>query len=225
MVRTILKKVVGFLFNLLSHLDVIGMENIPEEGAAILASNHVHLLDPALVFVLFDRDDSTAFVAKKHQNNPILRPLVNAVSGVWINRQDVDLHAFKEALGLLRRGWIFGIAPEGTRSQTGALIPAKEGVAYLVDKAKVPVLPVAISGTEDTFQKLASFRRPKIRVQFGKLFSLPPLNRLDREKTMQHNTDEIMCQIGAILPPEYRGVYADNVRLKEILVSQGGALE
>lgn len=221
MVRTILKTIIRFLFKLLSYMDVIGLENIPDEGAVILATNHIHLLDPALVFMLLDRDDSTAFVARKHQKNPILRWIVNAVSGVWINRQDADLHAFKEALGLLRRGWILGIAPEGTRSQTSAMIPAKEGVAYLVDKARAPVMPVAITGTENTFHKLAHFRRPRIRIQFGELFSLPPLDRRDREKSMQHNTDEIMYQIAAMLPPEYRGVYAENSRLKEILVSQG----
>jgi 1-acyl-sn-glycerol-3-phosphate acyltransferase len=202
-------------------MDVIGLENVPEEGAAILVTNHIHLLDPALVFMLLDRDDSTAFVARKHQENPILRSLVNTVSGVWINRQEADLKAFKEALGLLRRGWIFGIAPEGTRSQTSAMIPAKEGVAYLVDKARAPVMPVAISGTENTFHKLAHFCQPRIRIQFGELFSLPPLDRRDREKSMQHNTDEIMYQIAAMLPPEYRGVYTENSRLKEILVSQG----
>ena len=74
-----------------------------------------------------------------------------------------------------------------------------------------------VSGTERVFRTLFTFRRPRIRVEFSPTFELPPVDGLSRDEAFQMYADEIMCRIAAMLPPEYRGVYAEHPRLKALL--------
>jgi 1-acyl-sn-glycerol-3-phosphate acyltransferase len=205
--RSYFKRLFRFLIKVLTRLQVEGLENVPAEGGLLLATNHLSVVDPVLV---------SALVAKNHQKNPIFRAVIDAVGGIWINREEADARAFRTARAHLQSGGALGIAPEGTRSQTGALIPPKTGAAYLADKAGVPVIPVAITGTEETFAKLRSFRRPRITLRFGRPFTLPPVTRQARDADLQRNTDEIMSQIATLLPSAYRGVYAGHPRLLEL---------
>jgi len=216
MQRRTLRTIVRFLFRHLSRIHVIDMDHVPRSGGCILAVNHLSRLDPALVFALVDRDQVTALVAEKYQKYPFFPWVVLTVGGIWINRGEADLRALRLARDLLRSGGVLGIAPEGTRSHTGGLIHAKTGAAYLADKAGVPVIPVAISGTEGAVWRALCLRRPRITIQFGEALYLPTLGREEREATLQRNTDEIMCRIAAMLPEKYRGVYADHPRLLEL---------
>jgi 1-acyl-sn-glycerol-3-phosphate acyltransferase len=84
----------------------------------------------------------------------------------------------------------------------------------------VPVVPAGIYGTEKALGSLARLRRPRIHLRFGIPFTLPTVGRQAREAGLQRNTDEIMCRIAALLPAEYRGVYGQHPRLREILASQ-----
>ena len=217
MLLKIVRVVIRFLFKLLTRVEIIGFENIPKQGGVLLASNHISRLDAPLVFALLRREKATCLVAKKYQKKPFFRWLVNAVDGIWINRQETDFRALRETLAFLRDGWLIGISPEGTRSPSGALTAAKIGVAYLADKASVPVVPIGITGTHIALDQLKRLRRGRIMVRFGEPFGLPPVKRRKRDEALQRNTDEIMCQIAALLPPEYRGVFADHPRLEELL--------
>jgi 1-acyl-sn-glycerol-3-phosphate acyltransferase len=122
----------------------------------------------------------------------------------------------------MEQGGMLVIAPEGTRSKTEALQEAKLGVAFLASKSGYPVLPVAVTGTEDrsVAENLKHFRRSKIVVRAGDVFNIEIPKGKGREQAMREATDEIMCQIGAILPEKYRGFYADHSRLKELLAGQ-----
>ena len=113
------------------------------------------------------------------------------------------------------------IAPEGTRSKTEALQEGKMGVAFLASKSGYPVLPVAVTGTEDRMivENLKHFRRSKITATAADLLSIEIPKGKGREEAMRQATDEIMCQIAALLPENYRGVYADYPRVKELLKS------
>ncbi|MGW8250664.1 MAG: lysophospholipid acyltransferase family protein, partial [Anaerolineales bacterium] len=217
MIRRFLRWAIRLIFTLLSNVRAIGLENVPREGGILLATNHLSRIDPPLIFYLVPRDDTTALVADSYRKNPLLRLLVNALGGIWINRQGADFSALRTARAHLQAGRMLGVAPEGTRSHTRALIPAKTGIAYLADKASVPVLPAAIHGTETAFEMLFRLRRPQITLQFGQPFTLPPIDRRHREACLQRNTDEIMCHIAAMLPPQYWGTYAGHPRLEELL--------
>lgn len=218
--RRILRRLFKFLFQTLAKLEVTGSENIPPEGGYIVAVNHLSRLDPPLAFGLIDRNDVTGIAADKYKHNLLINPVVTIVDGIWIDREDTDFHAIREARKYLQAGWILGIAPEGTRSNTGSLLAAKTGVAYLADKANIPIIPAAIYGTEHAIRQLFSLRRPHIHIQFGKPFLLPKVERASRTDDLERNTDEIMCQIAVMLPPSYRGAYAEHPRLHELLNSQ-----
>ena len=217
MLRAAFHLLFRFIFFIGCRVEVHGLENIPEQGAAILASNHLGLLDAPLIFYMLKRTDSTGLAAEDYRSKPFFRLLINSVNGIWIKRDEVDLGALRAALALLKKGWLVGIAPEGTRSKTAAMIEAKTGVAYLADKAKTPIIPIAITGTEDTFDQWKRLRRPKIRALVGQPFMLAPIQRRERNVGLRRNTDEIMCQIAALLPPSYRGVYTDHPQLAALL--------
>jgi 1-acyl-sn-glycerol-3-phosphate acyltransferase len=219
-VRTALCTLFGILFRLLTRVTVIDRENLPVEGGYIAASNHLGTIEVPLVYCLLAREDVTGLVAKKHQSQPIFRWVVDSLGGIWLNRDEADSRAIRQATDHLKRGGVLGISPEGTRSPTGSLIPAKTGVAYLADRAGVPIVPVAVTGTWKAISKVLLLRRPRITVRFGEPFTLPPIERRERDAGLRRNTDEIMARIAALLPPEYRGVYADHPRLQELLESR-----
>jgi 1-acyl-sn-glycerol-3-phosphate acyltransferase len=216
--RRIIQIVFYALFRLLTRLEVAGLENIPASGGSVLCSNHVSILDAGLIFVTTPRQDLAAFVADKYKKNIFVSTMVRISPGIWLNREAADAQAFRKANAWLEKGGLLGIAPEGTRSPTAAMIPAKTGVAFVVDKASAPVIPIAITGTETTIRTWKRLRRPHIRIEFGAAFSLPPVVRAEREAGLQRNTDEIMARIAVMLPESYRGVYAEHPRLKELLV-------
>jgi len=221
MQRNTLRAIVQALFGLLSRVEVIGLENVPPRGGYILATNHLGRLDAPLVFALVERQDIRALVADKYQKDPLMRWLVKTANGIWVNREEADLQAMRAARSFLQQGGLLGIAPEGTRSHTGGLQPAKTGVAYLADKAGVPIIPAAIFGTEAALSQLLRLRRPHISIRFGEPFTLPPISRQQRDLALQENTTEIMCRIAAMLPAAYHGVYAGHPRLQALLSGNG----
>ena len=202
---------------LITDIEVHGLEKLPD-GNVIAAANHLGRLDTAALLCIIDREDIIMPVAEKYKNHPIFGAMGHAVNAIWLNRFEADYPALRKILERMKQGGMLVIAPEGTRSKTEALQEAKLGVAFLASKSGYPVLPVAVSGTEDRaiLENLKRFRRSKIVVQAGELFYVEVPNGKGREEAMRQATDEIMCQIGALLPERYRGVYADHPRLKEL---------
>jgi len=218
MAYRLVRFLLNLFFRLFIHFDITGMENVPPSGGFIAAANHLGRLDVALVYHLLDRRDVYLMVAEKYQKYAIVRWLVKRMDAIWVDRFGADFRALREMLNRLQRGGVLAIAPEGTRSQNGALIEGRPGVSFLAAKAGVPILPVAATGTQDALVKeqLSHFRKPHITVRIGQPFMLPPLQGQDRDAVLQEYTDEIMCRIAALLPPDYRGVYADHPRLRQL---------
>lgn len=208
------------LFFLLTRVRIVGKENIPERGGYMIAANHLSMIEVPLVYCMIERDDVTGLVARKHYKNPFFRWVVNGMGGIWLSRDEIDTRALRDARDHMKNGGVLGIAPEGTRSQTGALISAKTGVAFLADQAGVPIMPVAVSGTWQITKQIITLQRPVIQVNFGKPFTLPPIDRKNRDESLRINTEEIMCHIAVLLPPEHRGIYADHPRVLELLDGQ-----
>jgi len=216
-VARLLRWIFNLLFSILTRREVVGLENLPNDGPYILAANHLSRLDLAFVYGLIGDKRITGWAAEKYERHPFFGLLLRMGGGIFIRRGEVDRGALQAAVEWLRAGKVFGMSPEGTRSSTGALIRAKTGAAYLINETGAPVVPIAIVGTERALQTLLRLRRPVVSVRFGKPLHLPPLGQEDRTAALRRNTDEIMCQIAAMLPPRYRGVYADHPRLKELL--------
>jgi 1-acyl-sn-glycerol-3-phosphate acyltransferase len=202
---------------LLTMRDVEGLENIPEAGPYIITANHVHYLDLPLLYSVVGGEHVTGWAAAKYRKHPLIGPIIRLGRGIFIRRGEVDREALKAAVDWLASGKVFGMSPEGTRSKTNALGRGKTGAAYLAHFSGVPILPVALTGTETLLRKLARLRRPKLTIRIGKPFRLPPLDGDLRAANLRQHTDEIMCRIAALLPPAYRGVYSDHPRLNELL--------
>jgi 1-acyl-sn-glycerol-3-phosphate acyltransferase len=215
-----LRSIVRFFMKLITDIEVKGLDKLPE-GNVIVAANHLGRLDTAALLCILDREDIIMPVAEKYKEHPLYGAIGRAANAVWLNRFEADYSAFRQILERMKQGGILVIAPEGTRSKTEALQEAKMGVAFLASKSGYPVLPVAVTGTEDRLilKNLKHFRRSKITATAAELMYIDIPKGKGREEAMRQATDEIMCQIAARLPKKYHGVYADHPRLKELLNS------
>jgi len=210
-IAKLLRGFLRFSLRLIAKIEVQGVENLPAQGAFIIASNHIGILDILMFFYVSDRLDMFIPVAEKWGKVWLFRLLGKYLNFVFIDRFNPDLKALRHMLRLMEEGKALVIAPEGTRSHSGTMVPGKPGVAYLAAKSGFPVIPVAITGTEDRvmYASLRRLRRFHVTLRLGKAFTLPPLPPKDKEAALQANLKQIMCQIAALLPEQYRGVYAD----------------
>ena len=176
--RNKLQKLVDFLFKILTRTEFIGVENIPSEGGLIMATNHVSRLDIPVLFINPVRPDITALVADKYLDYPFLRWFVTTGGGIWLDRTKADFSAFGQALEALNRGRALGIAPEGTRSETSSLLEGKSGTVLLAHRGRVPIVPIAIFGTEKAIPNLLRLLQEAVRQDRQ---DLPPAAVLPRE--------------------------------------------
>jgi 1-acyl-sn-glycerol-3-phosphate acyltransferase len=218
-----LRRILVWLLKRLTVTEFRGTENIPLTGGVLIATNHMSRMDIPVLFLTPNRPDMTALVTTKYLKYPLLRWFIITAQGIWLDRDTADFGAFRNAINALNQGMAIGIAPEGTRSKNAQLLEGKPGTALLALRAGVPILPVAIAGTEDSVYKMTHFKKPHITAEFGKLIPAPQLDRNNREGQLQQLTDEIMCQIAAMLPEHYHGFYRNHPRLKEILAENAKA--
>lgn len=216
---------VRIVLRIIARVEIHGLENLPE-GGFILASNHLGRLDSAILYYVIDREDVIMPVAEKYKTHWLFGPLVRSLGGFFINRFDADLAAIREVLRRMKKGGIFVIAPEGTRSKTESLQQAHPGVAFFASKTGAPVVPVAMTGTEDrlVLENLKRFRRSRIVVRAGKPIRVQLDKLLEREQALDTATDDIMCRIASMLPEKHRGVYANHPRLAQVLKLEASTL-
>jgi 1-acyl-sn-glycerol-3-phosphate acyltransferase len=202
------RSVFSFFLRLFSKVTVEGAENIPSSGGCLLTTNHLSYIDPPLILIAVPRR-IRVFAAEKYRRNPFLRLLFESMGCVWVRQFEADHEALREAIRHLQSGGILGMSPEGTRSKgTHALIRARGGAALLASRAGVPVLPVAARGTESFIGDVLHLRRPRIAIRIGKPYRLDISPRA-KGAELEKGTDLIMYAIAALLPPAYRGEYAD----------------
>ena len=210
-VRGALRGVFQGLFRLLFRLRFVGWENLPREGGYLVVYNHVSLLEPPLLLTFWPRQ-AEAVAAVEVFRRPFQRTLVRWYGAIPVRRGVPDRGLLDTMVAVLRSGKPLLLAPEGGRSHQPGLRRAWTGVAYVVDRAQVPVVPVGVVGsTDEALEAALRFRRPRIEVRIGKPFVLPPLARpgVSRKEARRANADAIMYRIAALLPPAYRGVYGE----------------
>ena len=185
---------------------------LPSRGFVIVA-NHLSLIDPPLLSASFPR--RIYFMAKRELFRSLMAPLVIGTAAIPVNRGSADIGAIRRAEALLRGGGVLGMFPEGTRSPSGQMQAGHSGTALLAVRAGVPVVPVAITGS-NTWTGLLRLRRPTITVIIGRPVVLHRSARGARVEVAALS-DDLMRRVAAMLPASHRGVYAEAVARQEVL--------
>jgi 1-acyl-sn-glycerol-3-phosphate acyltransferase len=216
----IIRAIIRFLLWLLTHTELRGEANVLREGNFIIAANHLGLVDSVIPFYFLNNSNLVLLVGEKWGKIPFLRWLGRQLNFIFIDRFNPDLKALRLVIEKMRSGHVLVITPEGTRSKTGLLLEGRPGVSYLAAKLRVPILPAGISGTFDRtfFGQLKRLKRPHIVINVGPSFTLPklPSESASRDEALKEDTEEIMCRIASLLPPEQRGFYAGHPRVEEL---------
>ncbi len=206
------KSLVTVLLKLLTHWEVEGEENLPPGGPLLVVFNHLAWWDAPLAMASLPWQ-MTGIALKDLQRIPVTGQLLALGKVIWVDRGRYDRDALRQALTVLKEGGVLGIAPEGRMSVTGALERGKTGPVFIARKADVPLLPIGVIGTDKVLSDWRSFRRPHLKLVIGPVFRLPERRRYEsRKEERQADADFIMERLAELLPPEYRGVYADTVR-------------
>ena len=204
--RTLLR-VIGFNF-LAKICRVEGLENVPNQGPAIIMMNHIAFVDSLIVLHIMPRNIIPLAKVEVYDY-----PLVGVFPKLWgvipVHREELDRRAIQQALEVLVAGEMVLIAPEGTRGS--ALQRGKEGVAYLASRSGVPVIPVAIDGSKGfpALRPFGAWKTPGAVVRIGKPFRYKPELQKARRENLTKMTDEAMYILSKMLPEARRGVYSD----------------
>ncbi|RST16055.1 1-acyl-sn-glycerol-3-phosphate acyltransferase [Streptomyces sp. WAC05374] len=213
----------GPLLRLLFRPRTEGLEHIPEDGAAIVAGNHLSFSDHFLMPVVLKR--RITFLAKQEYftgpgvKGRLTAAFFRSAGQIPVDRsgKEAGQAAIREGLGVLSKGELLGIYPEGTRSHDGRLYKGKVGVAVMALRAGVPVIPCAMVGTfeiQPPGQVLPKIKR--VTVRFGEPLDFSRYEGMENDKTvLRAVTDEIMYRILELSGQEYVDAYAAKVKEAE----------
>ena len=195
---------VRLLLAVLARCSVEGTERLPRDGAFLIVSNHLSLIDPPVLGALIPR--RIVFMAKEELfHAPIIGQLVSWYGAFAIRRGEADRQALRKAVGVLEHGQVLGMFPEGTRSKTGKMNEAHPGAALIALLSGATVVPVAITGTDRVRSPLSLLARPRIAVRVGEPFKMERVR--SRKENLEDATREMMGRVAVLLPEERRGFY------------------
>ncbi|MBM3157395.1 MAG: 1-acyl-sn-glycerol-3-phosphate acyltransferase [Chloroflexi bacterium] len=182
---------------------VEGKENVPRHGPLIVVANHLSNIDPPLLGASVPR--SVCFMAKQELfRSSFSRFIVGAYGAFPVRRGELDRDAFRQALGILRKGQALGMFPEGKRSFARQLLPIQPGTSFIAARSGAPVLPVGISGSEQVKGISVIIQRPSITVKIGRPFTLSYNTDEPLRSQLPQLSELIMKHIAELLPPSYR---------------------
>jgi len=205
----VVRVIVKTLLLLLTNWQVRGRENVPSEGAVIVVANHLNLADTPVLGASLDR--RVVFMAKRELfHSRVSRYFVRGLGAFSAQRGQLVREALRQASQILANSLALAVFPEGSRSENAQLQSAFPGSALIALRNGIPILPVGITGTEKIRGAAWFLHRPKITVNIGRPFSLPPVSSKLTRVELTELTNFIMGRIAELLPPEYRGNYAEQ---------------
>jgi len=210
--RPIITATFRLIYHILGRVKVTGKENIPYGKPYVVAMNHISIYDPPLAGSFWPEGleiISAAYLFDKLVQGPV----VKLYGTIPVHRGEYDRAGMIRMTAAINSGYPLLVAPEGGRSHVTAMRRAQPGIAYIVEKTNVPVVPVGIVGTTDDFwQRAKRGERPQLEMRIGQPFNLPNITEKGaaRREARQRNADLVMQHIAGILPEDYRGVYADT---------------
>ncbi|EWT05974.1 acyl-phosphate glycerol 3-phosphate acyltransferase [Intrasporangium chromatireducens Q5-1] len=225
--------VLGPVLKLLFRPWVEGEEHIPDEGPAIFASNHLSFSDSVFLPIVVPR--RVTFLAKSDYftgrgvKGRLTAAFFRAIGQVPVDRSGgkASTAALSSGLRVLRRGELLGIYPEGTRSPDGRLYRGRTGVARMALEGKVPVIPVAMIGTDKaqpTGKKLPHIMR--IGVRIGRPLDFSRYEGMEEDRfVLRSITDEIMYELMLLSGQEYVDMYATSMKNRILAAARAKARE
>lgn len=225
--RRVARRILLPTFRLIFGMRLEGVENIPPAGPLIVIANHVHNADPLLLETAMTRP--LFFMTKKEAfKYPVISHIARYGGSFPVDRGKPDRAAIRHAENVLAQGIALGMFPEGTRSVTRSMARAMPGAALIAVHSGAPILPVAISGTERLPFNGGKARRrdglpepdpghPGALFHFGRPFTIP--REIDGQRIkLDVATDLMMLEIARLLPPDYRGIYADRINEPRLVI-------
>ena len=190
----------------LTRATVSGMENFPKNGPALVVINHLGDADVVLLgaSIPFMIEGMGKIELNEHW---FVGPIFRAYGIIWLHRGRPDRKALRAVLDGLAEGRVVGLAPEGRQSVVGGLEEGNEGAAFLAIKSGAPIVPIAMTGTENDniYGHMKRFSRARVTLSVGKPFFLR--EHADRQAMMRDGTRQIMESLASLLPESYRGNY------------------
>ncbi len=196
-------------------VQVVGRQNVPETGPLIIASNHLSWVDVPLIPAFLKR--KVVYMAKDETFQGKMGWFVRFLGAFPVKRGEADRQSLRTAEEQLKAGRILSIFPEGTRSKIHKLGQAHAGMGMIALRSGAPVVPVAIYGSEKAFKKF----RPRITITFGEPMILKPKGKKITREDIDESTEHVMLRIASMLPPEYRGVYAEKLPDSDVEITPG----
>lgn len=182
------KSVVYAVLKPLYRIQIIGKENVPNEGGVLLCANHIHALDPPVVGITAPRP--VHFMAKEELfSTPILKHLVPHLNAFPVKRGMSDREALRKGLAILKEGNVLGIFPEGTRSETGELGKGLAGAGFFALRTDAQVVPCAVIGPYQKFKKL--------KIVYGKPIDFTEVRK--NKTSAEDATELIMTEIRKLI--------------------------
>ena len=212
--RRIFRQVMRLIMKLLKFFfmdaTVTGMENFPAKGPAVVVINHLGDADAVLVGAAIPY--MIEAMGKIELNDHwFAGRVLRAYGTIWVHRGRPDRKAIRAALDGLAEGRLVLIAPEGRQTVTGGLEDGNEGAAFLALKSGAPIVPIAMTGTENDhiFSHMKKRKRARVTLVVGKPFFLR--EQPDRQAMLREGTREIMESLARLLPESYRGNFKSQL--------------
>ncbi|MCL5945259.1 MAG: 1-acyl-sn-glycerol-3-phosphate acyltransferase [Planctomycetes bacterium] len=179
---TVGKVFVQFFSVLCFHIRVSGRENIPSTGAALLVSNHQSMLDPWMIGIGMKRQ--IHFMARESLfKGGLGQYIIETTNAFPVRRGRADSVAVREAINRLNRGFLVNLFPEATRTTDGTIGAIAAGVAIIVHRAKVPVIPIVLDGAFEAWPRDRKFfRYSSIRLHYGQPIPYHELENLSADE-------------------------------------------
>ncbi len=171
---------------------IYGAEKVPQEGPVVVVSNHASYFDPPILSNCMRRP--VAFMAKEELFRvPVLKQAIALYGAYPVNRKSADRSALRAALKSLEDGWATGVFLQGTRTPDGRITEPKLGAATIAAKAKAPLLPVSLWGTDKIFQKGSSVPRPvPLTVRIGDLIPAPSSSKREELEAVTRQCADVI---------------------------------
>ena len=195
------------LVRALTQCSLRGLEYLPKAGPALIAMNHLGDADTAIMLAALPVAPEALGKIELLTEYPVLWKLMDCYGTIWLHRGRVDRRALACAVQALADGRVVAIAPEGRYSLARGLEKGGYGAAYVALRARVGIIPVALTGTDNrsVYASLRRLRRARVSLTVGKPLTIAGDYS---PQSLRRATQQIMEALADLLPPEQRGAYA-----------------